>query len=123
MAHGVTSSLTPIDYGGTTMHTSLQLIDLAKQHLSLAHNLPLPMTDYRVAKLLGINPNTLSNWRTGKNHIGSEFAQKFALACDLPEAYVFACIEHERAQAARQQATESCRQVMIARTPSASAAP
>jgi len=78
------------------MHTTIELIDLAKRRLSLAHNLPLPMSDYRLGKLMDIRQGTVSNWRTGKTGIGTEFAQKFAQACDLPEAYVYACIEHER---------------------------
>ena len=78
------------------MHTTHQLIDLAKQRLALAHNLPMPITDYRLAKLLDIRTATVSAWRTGIRGIGVEFAQKFAQACELPEAYVFACIEHER---------------------------
>jgi ABC-type phosphate/phosphonate transport system permease subunit len=78
------------------MHTTLQLMDLAKERLALAHNLPLPMTDYRLAKLMSFNERTVSNWRTGKSHISGEFAHKFALACELPEAYVYACIELER---------------------------
>lgn len=80
------------------MHTTLQLIDLAKKRLALRHSVPLPMTDYRLAKLMDIKPNTVSNWRTGKSRIGTEFAANFASACELPKEYVYACIEHERAK-------------------------
>jgi len=79
------------------MHTSLQLIDLAKQRLALKHDLTLPVTDYRCAKLMGIHVATFSSWITGRTAIGTKFVRKFADACELPEAYVYACIEHERA--------------------------
>lgn len=81
------------------MHTSLQLIDLAKQRLALKNDLTLPMTDYRLAKLMEIRPQTLSQWRTGRTTIGTEFVRKFSEACELSEAYVYACIEHDRAPA------------------------
>lgn len=80
------------------MHTTAQLIDLAKQRLAVRHRLPLPMSDYRLGKLLNIKQQTVSRWSTGKGGIGTEFAQTFAEACELPEAYVYACIEHERAK-------------------------
>jgi hypothetical protein len=80
------------------MHTTAQLLELAKQRLSLAHNLPLPMTDYRLSKLLGVSTQVVSGWRTGTRGIGAEFAQKFADACELPSEYIYACIQHERAK-------------------------
>lgn len=88
---------------GLTMHTTHELIELAKQRLSLAHNLPLPMTDYRLGKLLKIKQATISNWRTGKTGIGSEFAQIFASACELSPEYIYACIQHERAKNAQER--------------------
>lgn len=80
------------------MHTTHELIDLAKQRLALAHSLRAPLTDYRLAKLLGVSTQVVSGWQRGKRTIGSEFAQKFADACELPTEYVYACIEHERAK-------------------------
>ena len=85
------------------MHTTEQLLDLAKQRLALAHNLPLPMTDYRLGKIMGIGTSTMSAWRTGVRGIGSEFAQKFAEACELPAEYIYACIQHERAKNAQER--------------------
>lgn len=80
------------------MHTSHELIELAKQRLAIRHHLTPPMTDYRLAKLMDIRHPTLSAWRTGVRVIGTEFVRKFADACELPEEYVYACIEHERSQ-------------------------
>lgn len=79
------------------MHTSIELIELAKQRLALRHSLSLPITDYRLGKLTGIAHNTLSNWRRGKSRIDRMFASVFADACELPAAYVLACIERESA--------------------------
>lgn len=78
------------------MHTSAQLIELAKNRLALAHNLPTPMTDYRFSKLARISTQVISGWHK-KGRIGGEFAPLFAQLCELPEPYVYACLEHERA--------------------------
>lgn len=78
------------------MHTSLQLIDLAKQRLAEKHGRPLPMTDYRLAKLMELSQQVVAGWRSGSRTIGTKFARKFAEACDLDPAYVLACIEQER---------------------------
>ena len=78
------------------MHTTLELIELAKQRLALRHALSLPMTDYRFGKLLKLRQGTVSNWRTGKTTIDKGYADMFADACELPAEYVMACIEHER---------------------------
>ena len=78
------------------MHTSIELMELAKQRLALKHDLTLPVTDYRLGKLMGIRQATLSSWRSGRTHIGTEFVRKFADACELPEAYVYACVQSER---------------------------
>jgi hypothetical protein len=78
------------------MHTSHQLIELAKQRLALRNGIDLPMTDYRLSKLTGIAQATISNWRVGRSRIDNQFASVFADACELPPEYVLACIEHER---------------------------
>lgn len=79
------------------MHTSLHLIELAKQRLAAKHGLELPMSDYRLGKLLGIRQTTISSWRVGRSHIGTEFAVKIADACELSPEYVYACVQRERA--------------------------
>ena len=89
------------------MHTTLDLIELAKQRLALRHGLPLPMTDYRLGKLMNIKQGTLSAWRTGVRHIGTEFAERFADACELPAEYVYACVQAERADPAERPILES----------------
>jgi hypothetical protein len=78
------------------MHTTHELIDLAKQRLALAHGLSLPMSDYRFQQLTGLKQTTVSAWRTGRSRIGIEFAAQFSEWTALPGAYVLACIEHER---------------------------
>jgi hypothetical protein len=78
------------------MHTTPQLIELAKQRLAAKHGLQLPMTDYRLAKLMGLSTQVVSAWKTGARGIGTVFARKFADACDLSPEYVYACIQAER---------------------------
>jgi hypothetical protein len=80
------------------MHATPDFLDLAKKRLAAKHDLELPMSDYRLHKLLDVKQSTLSNWRIGKSHIAPEFADLFARVCEVPEEYVLACIEHERAK-------------------------
>lgn len=82
------------------MHTTAQLIELAKQRLASKHGLPLPMTDYRLAKLLNVSTQVVSGWQNGSRTIGAKFVRKFADACDLPPEYVYACTQAERADTA-----------------------
>lgn len=79
------------------MHTTLELLDVAKHQLAIEHGLTLPMSDYRLADLLDLDQRTVSNWRKGRSHIGAKFAPRFAEATGLAVEYVYACIEHERA--------------------------
>lgn len=88
------------------MHTTHDLIELAKQRLALRHGLTLPMTDYRLAKLMGLRQQTVSGWRTGKSGIGTEFAAQFAEACELSPEYVYACVQMERAEPAERPILE-----------------
>lgn len=79
--------------------TTAQLIELAKR--KLAGQMPPgqlgePMSDYRLAKLLGVRQQLVSNWQNGRTGIGREQVAKFAEVTELPEAYVFACVELER---------------------------
>lgn len=79
--------------------TTPQLIELAKRKLAEsepAERRDQPMSDYRLAKLLGVRQQTVSNWQNGRSHIGREFVTKFADVTELPEVYVFACVELER---------------------------
>lgn len=80
------------------MHTTHGLLDLAKEQIAVRQLQTLPMSDYRLAKLMGISESTMSNWRTGRSRIGTEYAKRFADATGLPVEYIYACIEHERAQ-------------------------
>lgn len=79
------------------MLTTIQLIELAKQRLSVRHSIPLPMTDYRLGKLLDLNQPTVSRWRTGKSLIDISAAPVFADACELPLEFVLVSLQHERA--------------------------
>jgi len=79
------------------MHTTHDLIELAKQTLAVRHQLTLPMSDYRCAKLMDIGERNFSNWRKGRTGISLEFATRFAEATNLTPEYVLACLEHERA--------------------------
>lgn len=79
--------------------TTPQLVELAKRKLAVQLPAELrnqPMSDYRLAKLLKVRQQTVSNWQNGRTRIGREFVTRFAEVTDLPEVYVFACVELER---------------------------
>ena len=78
------------------MHTSTELLDLAKERLTARMQLRTPMTDYGLGMVLEIRQQTISNWRRGRSHIDTAFADKIADAAELPGPYVLACIESER---------------------------
>jgi len=79
------------------MLTTVDLIDLAKRRTAARMGVA-SITDYRLAKVLGISPNMIATWRARKSHISSPLVPRFAEACELDAAYVFACVESERAK-------------------------
>lgn len=71
------------------MHTTVEFIDAAKARLQ-------PPTDYQLARHLGISPNRVSNWRTGRNTFDEEIAVKIAELIERDPGYVLTCIAAER---------------------------
>lgn len=105
------------------MLTTIQLLELAKQCLAARHGLSLPMSDYRLGKLLDLNQSTISHWRTGTSLIDFRYAAMFADAADLPIEYVLASLHHERTtdervKGALERIAEKFRKVAIASTAS-----
>ena len=78
------------------MHTTQQLLDLAKQRLAVKHGISGDVSDYRLAKLLGLGQATVSSWRIGRSVISTDYLQLISEACELAPEYVYACIEHDR---------------------------
>lgn len=55
-------------------------------------------SDYRLAKILGIQDSAISNYRHGRSCLGDEVAVKVAAELGEPAAYVLACMMAERAR-------------------------
>lgn len=79
------------------MLTTIDLIELAKKRQAALLNVG-KITDYRLAKIMGVAPNNFVSWRTGRTRISAEFVPRLADAAGLDAAYVFACVESERAK-------------------------
>lgn len=72
------------------MHTTHQLLDAAKDRLSVS-------SDYKLAQALGIAQARISGYRIGKSFPDDAVAQVIADAAGLDRGYVVACIHAERA--------------------------
>lgn len=78
------------------MHTTVELLDAACAKLG-------GITDYRLAKELGVRQQTVSNWRTGTRTIGNDHALGLARILEIDPVYVIACASAERAEAGARQ--------------------
>lgn len=72
------------------MLTTQKLLEAAR-----ANNPGIP-SFYRLARVLGVSDNTLTNWRTGKSRPADEHAAKLAELAGLDEGEVVASIRAER---------------------------
>lgn len=86
-----------IDYGGSTMSTTIEMVDLLKEKLNVS-------SDYAVAKALSISTQRMSNYRTGRTHFDELMAYKVAILLDMDPAEVVARIHMERAKRPEDQA-------------------
>lgn len=87
------------------LHTALDFLELLTKRLASERGDTTPVSDYAVAKKLGITPASLSNVRTGKNSFGDETALKVAELLDFDGAYVLACCAAERARRTGQKSS------------------
>lgn len=71
------------------MHTQRQLLELARERQASSFT--------ELAKQLGVSRQALSQFRLGMP-LSSEIALKIADMTGLAPAYVFACVEYQRAQ-------------------------
>lgn len=56
-------------------------------------------SDYRLAKILGIQTSAVGNYRSGRSRLGDDVALKVARELGLAPGYVLACMMAERASA------------------------
>jgi len=75
------------------MHTTIELLDAARARLG-------GVSDYRVAKELGVHLSVVSMWRTGRRTIGNDHSLGLARLIEIDPVYVIACASAERAEAA-----------------------
>ena len=72
------------------MLDSMQLVEMIRE-------LTETKSDYAVAKILGIRPQSVCNWKGGRSSMSEEIAVNTALILDLDPGYVLACVCAERA--------------------------
>lgn len=77
------------------MHTTIELLDAARAALG-------GVSDYRLAQVLGVNKNVVSNWRAGHT-IGNDHALAVGRVLEIDPVYVIACASAERAPAGARQ--------------------
>lgn len=76
---------------GNPMRTTLEFLDAIKaRHGGLS--------DYALAKLLGVHQTTTSKYRTGRDFLGPETAETVAKLLDIDPAYILVCAHAERAK-------------------------
>lgn len=71
--------------------TTIEMVDELK---SLNGN----ASDYRIAQILGVKPQTVSSWRLRGSIFDDETALKVAAALGYQPEYVVACVHAERAK-------------------------
>ncbi len=73
-----------------------EILDMAKERANLA-------SDYALAKVLGKQTGTISNWRKGKQHPSNEEAVQLAVLAGLDEMRVIAEIEMRTANSEKKR--------------------
>lgn len=72
------------------MLSSLDLLDLARHRQG-------DVTDYRIAKLLGVPPATVSNYRTGRSIPVNPIAMRLAELAGIDPAHAIVSVNRDRA--------------------------
>ncbi|MDN3544647.1 helix-turn-helix domain-containing protein [Kinneretia asaccharophila] len=72
------------------MLSTVQLLDIARAHQG-------GVSDYRIAKLIGINPNAISNYRTGRSVPAEPIAMRLAEVAGVDPAEAIFALNAERA--------------------------
>jgi predicted transcriptional regulator len=71
------------------MFSTIELLDLAKAKAG-------DVSDYRLAKMLGVDQTSMSNYRRGRSQPKNPIAMRLAELCDLDPAEVVAWVNLER---------------------------
>lgn len=73
------------------MLKSMQIVELLRDQTETR-------SDYAVSKLLGIRPQTICNWKSGRGAMSEDIALKAADLLGFDPEYVLACVTAERAK-------------------------
>lgn len=76
---------------------TVDIIEEMKGQLAIERGVD-EVSDYYIAKVLQIRPQTVSNWRHKGKVMSSEVAINAAKIAKLDPEFLFACLEAERAQ-------------------------
>lgn len=72
------------------MFSAVELIDLARERQG-------GVSDYRIAKMLGINPNSMSNYRSGRSSPANPIAKGLAELAGVDPVEAVCAVNIERA--------------------------
>lgn len=67
-----------------------------RQFLDELRAQPALKSDYQIAKRVGVTPQRVSNWRTGRSTFDDKAALKVAALLDTDAGYILACMAAER---------------------------
>jgi predicted transcriptional regulator len=73
------------------MISTVQMLDAARQRLG-------DVSDYRLAKVLGVNPNAVSNYRVGRSCPSNPIAMRLAALAGVDGLEAVVAVNIERAQ-------------------------
>lgn len=96
------------------MLTTAQLLDLAKSKNECS--------DYKLAKLLGVVPSAVTNYRSGRSHPDARVSSKLAELCGLDAAQVTVWIQFERSRDDQSRAIWNLIATRLEKAPAALAA-
>ena len=80
----------------TRLPTTRTFLDRLARKIADWDSLPRPVSDYRIAQVLGVTNATTSHWRRQRSSMGDEIALKVAAILGEDERYVLACLQVER---------------------------
>lgn len=76
--------------------TTRIFLDRLARKIAENEGLKRPVSDYRVAQVLGITNAAISGWRRHRNAMSDEIALKVAALIHEDERYMLACLQVER---------------------------
>lgn len=86
----------PLQAPAAKLPRSRDLLNQLRRKIADNEGRTRPVSDYRVAQVLGLTNATISNWRVGRGGMSDETGLQVAALLGIDERYVLACLNVER---------------------------